>query len=158
MEKLDQIWTAWEATHHLSHQKAKPGRLLLKRYGLTANSPPDLIRFRSRQPFFEKGRRVGTWPALLVMLQDRSGAARSILEVFTVWHEKQEPAPRPLGLMLPIPEAARQEVAEVLAKRLGRCGSGQLVQTRYGLLPGGDVVGWLDMINSGSSNLYSCSP
>ncbi|MBF0294529.1 MAG: toprim domain-containing protein [Magnetococcales bacterium] len=105
----------WRASIPLDHPGAEPARRYLEARGLGAivvDLPgPGVVRCHPALPYFEAGREIGRFPALVAVVRDVTGRAVTIHRVYLTADGRKAPVPAPKKLMSPICRGATHGAA-----------------------------------------------
>jgi putative DNA primase/helicase len=88
----------WNESIALSHSDAEPARLYLARRGISIRQP-ETLRLHSSLAYFEDRKEIGTFPAMLAMVQGHGGNAITIHRTYLTADGYKAPVESPRKLM-----------------------------------------------------------
>jgi putative DNA primase/helicase len=88
----------WNESIALSHSDAEPARLYLARRGISIRQP-ETLRLHSSLAYFEDRKEIGTFPAMLAMVQGHGGNAITIHRTYLTADGYKAPVESPKKLM-----------------------------------------------------------
>jgi putative DNA primase/helicase len=88
----------WNESMALSHPDAEPARLYLARRGISIRQP-ETLRLHSSLAYFEDRKEIGTFPAMLAMVQGHGGNAITIHRTYLTADGYKAPVESPKKLM-----------------------------------------------------------
>lgn len=98
-EKIRQsLNRVWNETIPISDRDAEPARLYLARRGISI-SPPETLRFHPELGFYEGEEKIGSYPAIVAMVQDRDGNPVTIHRTYLTADGHKAPVESPKKLM-----------------------------------------------------------
>jgi phage/plasmid primase-like uncharacterized protein len=80
----------WESTIPFTHRDAEPGRLYLARRGISIPAPKSL-RFHPSLAYYEEGKKIGEYPAIVVMFSSSEGKPVTIHRLYLTKDGKKAP-------------------------------------------------------------------
>lgn len=95
----------WRDSVPLGHPRAEPVRKYLANRGLNPGAALAFLDLRCHPglAYFEDGRRLGRFPALLAKVRDQDGQPVTIFRIYLTEDGKKAPVPKPKKLMPPLP-------------------------------------------------------
>ena len=99
LEKSRQVLNrVWNESIDLAHRDAEPARLYLARRGIAIRQP-ETLRLHPSLAYFEERKEVGTFPAILAMVQAPDGGAITIHRTYLTTDGHKAPVESPKKLM-----------------------------------------------------------
>jgi len=98
-QTLNRVWTG---TIRIADREAEPARLYLARRGLSLmlrDALPGALRFHPSLPYYDGENRVGNFPCLVAMVQDRNGKPVTIHRTFLTNDGHKAPVESPKKVM-----------------------------------------------------------
>lgn len=92
----------WSETLDPQDPKARPLQRYLLRRGIDAEPDPSVVRFHPALGYYEDGKRIGTYPAIIARVSDAQGQPVSLHRIYLTPDGRKAPVASPKKMMVPL--------------------------------------------------------
>lgn len=146
--KLNRAWLAASPIHH-----GDPVQCYLHARGLTLNGFPATLRYHPALPYYEEGKLIGTFPAMLGLVTDGNNKPVTLHRTY-LGNCKKANVERPKKLMSPIyPNATEGASIKLLEPNNGRLAVAEGIETALAFHLGTQMPVWATISAGGMERI-----